>query len=140
MAMRRSESIVFMAAMSSSTITGASPSNGSSSSISAGLVMSARDREHLLLASGQLVAHVAATFGETGKKRENGVEIPRPRPRRDRQILLDRQRGENCALLRDPADAVGRAAIGRHARNVLAAPRQPAGAQLRVAQDGQQQR
>ena len=52
----------------------------------------ARDREHLLLAAGELIAGVAAAGGETRKKVVERVRRPGPGPRHDREILLDRQR------------------------------------------------
>ena len=83
----------------------------------------ARDRQHLLLAAGQLIAHVAAALGKTRKQLEDGVEIPGARPRGDGEVFLDRQRRKYLALLRHPADAVHRAAM-RSATREISCPRQ----------------
>ena len=82
-----------------------------------------------------------AALGEPRKQLEHRVERPGARPRRDREIFLDRERGKNLALLRHPADAVA-ARAGAAAAREISCPRQSdaAGAQLRVAHDGEQQR
>jgi len=67
------------------------------------------DREHLLLAAGQLVPAVAAAVRQP---REQVVDaLARPgavtgrRPRRDAEVLLDGQRREDAPPLRDQSDA-----------------------------------
>jgi hypothetical protein len=61
-----------------STMIGARPSSGSSSSSRRGLSTSARaDREHLLLSARQLRAEVAATLGEARKHLEHARRRPR---------------------------------------------------------------
>src|SRR5437899_12631781 len=69
---------------------------------------SARDREHLLLASGELVAHIRLALGEARKQFVYSLQVPAPGTRRHGQVLLERQRRENLALLRDPAQTPAR--------------------------------
>ena len=109
-----------IAVASSSTTMGARPSSGSSSNSKAGLVISARaDRQHLLLAAGQLVAEIASPFGQAREEVVDRRRVQRPGARGDGEILVDRQRGEYLALLRDPADAGARAPVRRQRRDVL---------------------
>ena len=76
----------------------------------------ARDRQHLLLAAGELVAHVA-------RAARRGAETARRRPRRSQRpgraatvrFSSTRQRGKDLALLRHPAEPGARAAVRRHA-------------------------
>src|SRR5215470_19495111 len=65
----------------------------------------APDREHLLLAAGELVAEIAAAFGEARKQLIDARRRPGARPRHRGQVLLDGERLEDVALLEDPADA-----------------------------------
>src|SRR5712675_2222804 len=68
----------------------------------------AADGEHLLLAPRQLAALARAqALLEVGKQREDAIEpeTARLHHRREQQVLLDAQRGENPALLRTERDA-----------------------------------
>ena len=71
----------------------------------------ARDRQHLLLAAGELIAEIAPPFGKPRKQIVHCRQIPSPGARRDGEVLLHRQRRKNLALLRHPADAGKRAAM-----------------------------
>ena len=82
----------------------------------------ARDGEHLLLAARELVALVRAPLGEAREELEHLGQIPGARLRRDREVFLHGERGEDLALLRDPADAEARAAMRRKACDRLAVP------------------
>src|SRR5208282_2527717 len=67
-----------------------------------------RDREHLLLAPGQLAAAAGETLAQIGKEREDPLDAHRAGLAdlgREEQILLDRQTGEYRALLRTKGDA-----------------------------------
>ena len=76
----------------------------------------ARHREHLLLAAGELVAHVGLALGQAREHRVGALRRPRARPRDRGQVLVDRQRLEDVALLRHPADAGGGAPRAAPAR------------------------
>ncbi len=83
----------------------------------------AADGEHLLLAAGQLGALAFAPLGEVG---EDGVDLvdahaARLHHRRQQQILLDREAGEDAALLRAPGDAAPRDVVGGEADELLPA-------------------
>src|SRR5262245_14989733 len=52
---------------------------------------SAGDRQHLLLASGELIAHVGTSLGEARKHTIDGPQVPAARPRSHGEVLLDRQ-------------------------------------------------
>ena len=71
----------------------------------------AADRQHLLLAAGELVAEIAAALLQPRKHLVDPAHGPRPGPRHGGHVLLDRERAEDVALLRHPADA-GRARAG----------------------------
>ncbi len=72
----------------------------------------AGDGEHLLLAAGELVAHVAAAFLEAGEHGVGGLDGPGAGAGDGGEVLLDGEGAEDVALLRDPADAGGGAALG----------------------------
>ena len=76
------------------------------------------DRQHLLLATGKLVAEMVAPLLQARKHLVDPGERPRPRLRHGRHILLDRQRTENVALLRHPADTDTRALVRPHRRDI----------------------
>src|SRR5439155_4188143 len=63
------------------------------------------DGEHLLLAAGDLVAPVGAPLRELRKKIVDALETPAAWTRGDAEVLLDRERREDIASLRDQADA-----------------------------------
>ncbi len=75
----------------------------------------ARDRQHLLLAAGELIAEIAPPLGEAGEQIVDRRQIPAAVARGDGEIFLHRQRGKNLALLRHPADAGAGAAVRRPA-------------------------
>src|SRR5207237_10561226 len=83
----------------------------------------AADREHLLLAAGERVAEILPALAEAREQLEHPLRRPRPRPRYRSQVLLDRERLEDVALLRHPADAEHRALLRRQPRDVAAAER-----------------
>ena len=73
----------------------------------------AADRQHLLLAAGELVAAVAAPLGETREQLEHALQRPpappvASRPRRHDQVLDHRQRGEDAAPFGHEGDAAAR--------------------------------
>jgi hypothetical protein len=76
---------------------------------------SARDRQHLLLAAGELIAHIAEPLRKPREQLEYPRQCPMSRPRADVEVLAHRQRGKNLALLRHEAEAGQRAAVARHA-------------------------
>jgi len=71
----------------------------------------APDREHLLLAAGQLIAEILPPLGEPRKQRIDLVDGPAARPRHRGEVLLDGERFEDVAFLRHPADPGMRALI-----------------------------
>jgi hypothetical protein len=95
---------------------GARPSSGSSSSSSLRVQhQRAADRQHLLLAARELRAQIRLALG---KAREHLVHALRHSrdwagPRHGREVLVHRERLEDVALLRHPADAGGRALVRR---------------------------
>src|SRR6202050_1551270 len=99
-----------------------------------------RNRQHLLLAAGKLITEIAPALGEAGEKIVDSCQVPAPLARRHGKILLHRQRGEDFALLRHPADASAGAAVRGIARNVLAAPQNAAATDLGVAHDSENER
>src|SRR5208282_6331116 len=80
----------------------------------------AADRQHLLLAAGQLPAHIAAPLLEAGKELVDAPRRPGTSDRHSGQVLFDGQRAEDVALLRRPADAAPRAQVRGKRRDVLA--------------------
>ncbi len=101
---------------SSSTMIGARPSSGSSSSSSAGLVISARAVASICCSPPEswLPLDSRRSF-RRGNSSNTAPRSQRPGRDGDRQVLLDREVGENLALLRHPADAGSRAAVRRQA-------------------------
>src|SRR5262249_17778472 len=86
----------------------------------------APNREHLLLAAGQLIAEVLPAFGEPWKQGVDFFDGPAARPRHRGEVLLDRERFENVALLRHPADAGLGALVGPQLGDVGAVQRDAA--------------
>jgi len=78
----------------------------------------AADREHLLLAAGQLIAEIVATFLEPRKHFVNLADRPRSRLRHRGHVFFHRQRTEDVALLRHPADARARPLVRPHRRDI----------------------
>ena len=98
------------------------------------------DREHLLLAAGQLVAPAPAARGEAREERVGPGEVPAARARRHHQVLLDAQGGKDLALLRDPAEPGARTAMRGHPGQVAPAPPDGAAADIGVPHDRQEER
>src|SRR6266851_1522530 len=76
------------------------------------------DRQHLLLAAGELVAHVALALGEPRKKSEGALEGPgiaarRAVRRRRHKVLAHREIGEDLATLGHQPQAKAGDAEGR---------------------------
>ena len=88
----------------------------------------AADRQHLLLAAGQLGALAGAEpLLQVGKQLEDALEAKPARPhlRRQQQVFLDVEAGEDAALLRAEGDAGARDLVrrrGRSARGPRSAP------------------
>src|SRR5438552_10605404 len=83
-----------------------------------------RDGELLLLAAGEVPAALAEHLAEPRKEREDVVQPRRRRallPGAEHEVLVDGQRGEDVASLRDVADAEPGALVGRPTGNVPAA-------------------
>ena len=99
-----------------------------------------RDREHLLLAARQVVPPAAPALGEPREQRVDAREVPAAGARRHGEVLLDAQRGEDLALLGDPPEPGPRAAMGRHPRQVAAAPPDHPAGHVRVAHDREEER
>ena len=101
----------------------------------------ARDREHLLLAAGKLIAEVAPSLFEPRKELVDALEVPRPARAFDHgEVLLDRERSEHEPLLRNPAQAGVRSAPGREARDVVTVKGDPSALQPRETQQCEQER
>ncbi len=98
----------------------------------------AADRQHLLLAAGQLIAHAVGAFGEPRKQ----LVDPRKRPaaavaldRGGQQVLAHGQVRKYLAAFRHQADAELGDPVGRQAADFLAAESDPAGARRRQPHD-----
>ena len=100
----------------------------------------AGDRQHLLLAAGELIAEIAPAFGEPREQVVHIAELPAPIARGHGEIFLDAERREDFAFLRDPTNAAKRAAMGWISGDVAAAPENAAATDVRIAHDGQEQR
>ena len=100
----------------------------------------AADREHLLLAAGELVAEIAPPLGEPREHRVDLAGGPRPRARHGGEVFVDGERLEDVALLRHPADAGMGALVGAQAGDVAPAEPDRAAAIARHADDGVDQR
>ena len=129
------------AASSSSTMIGARPSSGSSSSSTLRIEhQRAADRQHLLLAAGQLVAEIVAALGEARKHARRPASASMPGLRDRGQVLVD---GERRKMLRScgtqPTPACG-ALVGPQRGDVAAAERDRAGAIAGDADDRVEQR
>ncbi len=97
------------------------------------------DRQHLLLASGELIAEVFAAGLQARKQRVDPGQVPLAGKRGDRQVLLDRQRGEDFPLLGDPSEPGPGAAVGGHSLQVLPAPEDGSPVEPGMPHDRQQQ-
>src|ERR1700712_2125343 len=78
----------------------------------------ASDREHLLLASGQLAAGGFAPIGERGKHRPDPLDRPRrPATGGQRKVFLYGKRSENAAMFGNERDALSCDRMRRLAEN-----------------------
>src|SRR6516162_1643460 len=93
----------------------------------------AADREHLLLAAGELVAEIAAAFFKPRKQLVDPRLGPWTGPGHGGEILLDGERFEDVALLRHPADAGKRALVRAQRRDVATIEADAAGQSERLA-------
>ena len=86
----------------------------------------AADRQHLLLAAGKLVAEIAAALLQPRKHLVDLFDGPGAGLGHRRHVFFHRQRTEDIALLRHPADPRPRPLVRAHRRNVQSAERQGA--------------
>ena len=106
-----------------STMTGARPSVGSSITSSRGLTSSAAaDRQHLLLAAGELGAAVAPALGQAREGLVDALDGPGPlgAVADQAQMLVHRERGPDAPALRHVADAAIGDLVGRQAEDLVA--------------------
>src|SRR6516162_9646849 len=128
------------------TITGESPSVGSSSSSNFEPSASARDRHHLALAAGQRVCASRAVTLERGEHTVGLLDprCGRPRlqihPGRQSNVFRHRQLAEDLALLRRKADAEARDLVRPQPHEVDPAKGDRAGRRLAKAHDGAERR
>src|SRR5713101_3141399 len=81
----------------------------------------APDRQHLLLAAGELVAEMGAALFQPRKHLVDFFNGPRARLRHRGHVLFHRQRAKDIALLRHPADAGPRPLVRPHPGDILPA-------------------
>src|SRR5204863_3342584 len=96
----------------------------------------ARDRQHLLLAAGELEAEVALARAQARKQLENPLQRPAPiaaRAREHGEVLAHGEAWKDAALLRYEADAEPRYGIGRQRRDIAIAVADAARPRLEVA-------
>ena len=123
MAMLRSDSISFIAAINSSTITGARPSNGSSSSSSAGLVISARAIASICCSPPESwLPMLRRRSASRGNSLNTAVERPRARAGGGGKVFIDAERGKSRAPA-PPSRCPWRARLCG-ARRLISLPRQ----------------
>src|ERR1035441_1923258 len=100
----------------------------------------AADREHLLLASGELATPVAPAILEVGEQVVEPFERPRAAAcraaSREREVLLDGERGEDAAPLGDQGQSPLGNLEGLLAHELLVVERDPAGARPDKPHDG----
>src|ERR1700757_590196 len=124
------------ASNSSSTRIGASPSSGSPGRMLRGVGdQGAAAPEHLLLATRELVAEIAAAFLKPRKQLVDARLGPWAGQGHGGEILLDGERFEDVALLWHPADAGKGALVRAQRRDVAAIEADTAGEEARHAHD-----
>src|SRR4029079_11353078 len=96
---------------------------------------STADREHLLFAARKLIAEVAAALMQARKQLVDSRLRPSARTRHGGEILLDRERLEDIALLRHPADPGVGALVGAHGGDVAGLERDRPADEARDADD-----
>ena len=84
------------------------------------------DRQHLLLAAGELVAEIAAALLQPRKHLVDLFDGPWPGLRHGGHVFLHRQRAEDIALLRHPADPGPRPLVRPHGGDVQPTEREGA--------------
>jgi hypothetical protein len=105
------------------------------------LSTTAADRQHFLLAAGELAAAVVLALGEAGKQRVDARDGPRAGPLvRHLQVFLDAEVGEDAPALGHVADAAAGDAVGRPARGFRAENRDAALTRRRQADEATQRR
>src|SRR5215472_165509 len=100
----------------------------------------ATDREHLLLATGKLVAEILPPLGKPREQRVDLGDGPAARPRHRGEVLLDGERFEDVALLGHPANSGMGALIGAKCGDVNAIERDATAEIPRHADNGVDQR
>ena len=126
---------------SSSTMIGASPSVGSSSSSRRGLVASARPIASICCSPPDSeLPDCWARSSRRGNSPNTRSMRPRSRPRDGREVLLHGERAEDVALLRHPADAQPGAHLRRQRADLAAAERDRSGEAARHADQRVEQR
>src|SRR5262249_51588814 len=85
------------------------------------------NRQHLLLAAGELAAEIVAPLLEPREHGEHALPRPRTRWRKGGKVPLNRGRAEDVALRRRPADARSSPPLGPLARDVPAIKTNAAG-------------
>ena len=101
----------------------------------------AGDRQHLLLAAGELGALVRPALGEARKRFVDAADGPRAGPLdRNQQVLVHGQVGEDAPPLRHIADARLGDPVGGKSGHVRAEQRDPAGARAGEADQAAQRR
>src|SRR5215471_17347498 len=93
------------------------------------------NRQHLLLAAGKLVAEIVAPLLQPRKHLVDLLDRPGTCLRHRGHVLLHRQRAEDVALLRHPADPCPRPLIGPHQGQIAAAECDAAAEAARDADD-----
>ena len=78
----------------------------------------ATDRQHLLLAAGELIAEIVAALFQPRKHLVDLCHRPWSRLRHRGHVFFDRQRAEDIALLRHPADPCPRPLVRPHLRDI----------------------
>ena len=99
------------------------------------------DRQHLLLAAGELVAHVALALGQARKEAEGALERPGIAARgavggRRQKVLAHREVGEDLAALGHQAEAEAGDAEGGQVIDPVALELDDAAARRQQAHDG----
>ena len=101
----------------------------------------APDRQHLLLAAGELPSTIELALLEAGKQLVDSLDGPRPAAfERHLEVFLDAEVGENAPAFGHVTDAEGCDAKGRRARGILAEDRNLAFARRRQAHQASQRR
>src|SRR5215468_1810098 len=98
------------------------------------------NRQHLLLAAGELAAEIVAPLLEPREHAKHAFHRPRPRSRNGGEVLLDGERAEDVALLRRPADTRSYPSLWPLARDIPAIETDATGLVRSKANNGIDQR